>query len=94
MFTVKPKRKSKLQMEIDQTLTELQNYKPDTKEYAQITDQIVKLHKMKADEKPYTVSPDTLALIAANLIGIVMILKHERADIITSKAMSFVTKPR
>lgn len=38
------------------------------------------------------VSPDTLALVGANIIGIVMIIGHERANVIASKALGFISK--
>lgn len=40
------------------------------------------------------ISPDTLALIGANLAGIVVIIGYERMNVITSKALSFVSKLR
>lgn len=43
-------------------------------------------------EKRRRVSPDTLALIAANIVGIVVIIGHERANVIASKALGFVSK--
>lgn len=43
-------------------------------------------------EKRKRVSPDTLALIGANIVGIVMIIGHERANVIASKALGFVSK--
>lgn len=45
-------------------------------------------------ERRNRVSMDTLAVIGANLAGIVAILAYERAHIITSKALGFVTKSR
>lgn len=39
-------------------------------------------------------SPDTMLVVAGNLLGIVLILKHEKIDIVTSKALSFVLKGR
>lgn len=93
MFT-RDQPKSKLEEEIDSALNVLSAHTKHSEEYAKIVDQVVKLHKMKEEEKPSTVSPDTLLMVAANLIGILMITKHERADIITSKALSFVMKPR
>lgn len=46
----------------------------------------------KAALKPSTMSPDMIASIAANLAGIVMILTFEKANVITSKSLSFVPK--
>jgi hypothetical protein len=40
------------------------------------------------------VSKETLAVIGANIAGIVMILGYERANVIASKALSFVSKLR
>ena len=34
------------------------------------------------------------APLIANLVGIAMILYHEKADVITTKALGFVTKGR
>lgn len=38
------------------------------------------------------VSPETLALIAANLTGILVIVGYERANIIATKAVGFVSR--
>ena len=40
------------------------------------------------------ISPDTMAIIAGNLLGIVLILEHERAHVITTKALAFVLRGR
>jgi len=51
----------------------------------------IKLKELENFAKP---KPDTLALIAANIVGIVLIIGHERANVITSKALGFVSKLR
>jgi hypothetical protein len=43
---------------------------------------------------PRTVSPDTMAIVAANLAGIIVILGFEKANVITSKAIGQLLKPR
>lgn len=93
MFSRK-KPDSQLQREFCRALSLLEESNTDSEFYASTVDQVVKLHKMKEEESSYRVKPDTLALIVANLFGIVLILKHERADIITSKAMSLLLRPR
>lgn len=42
----------------------------------------------------WSISPDTILVVAGNLLGIVLILKHEKIDIITSKALGFVLRGR
>ena len=94
MFT-KPKTKlTHLEIVINEALERIEHVDPSTDDFAKATDQIVKLHKMKEAETPSQVSPDTLVLAATNIAGIVMIIKHEHFNVITSKALGFVMKPR
>lgn len=79
---------------IDRLLEHMTTKAPDSDEYAQTVDQLVKIHALKEAEKPKSMSPDVKATIIANLVGIGAILWHERAGIVTSKALSFVTKLR
>ena len=73
----------------------LKNHLPHSPEYAATLDQLVKLEKLNSEiTSKKRVSPDTLANGAVNLVGIVMILKHEWAHVIGSKAMSFVKSVR
>ncbi len=43
-------------------------------------------------KRDWKISPDTMLVVGGNLLGILLILGYEKADIITSKAMSFVLK--
>ena len=45
-------------------------------------------------EIKWKISPDTIALIIANLAGILLVLCYEKLDIITSKAFSLIMKGR
>lgn len=47
-------------------------------------------HQEQLDTSPKPVGRDTLVLAGANLLGIVLIVGHERAHIVTSKALGFV----
>lgn len=85
---------SGVEIAFDRALTELGNRSVVDEEYELILNRIAKLHKMKEDEKPSQVSKDTLAMIGANLAGILLIIVHERVHVITSKALGFVAKPR
>lgn len=85
---------NKLDMEIDSLLEELKYHEKDSKEYAQIVNQLEKLVKMKDIGRNHRIKPDTVAQVAANLAGIGLILNYEKLGIITTKAMSFVIKGR
>jgi hypothetical protein len=58
-------------------------------EYAKMTDQMTKLYELRNKSR---VSKETLATIGANLAGIIVLMNHERAHVIASKAFGFVKK--
>jgi hypothetical protein len=63
-------------------------------EYAKTLSLVERLHKMLDKEKPASVSKDTMLTVGANLVGIILILKHEHVNVISSKALGFIMRPR
>lgn len=95
MFTQKKQSEpTGLQLVIDALEARLVKVQPDTDEYPKMVEQLTKLHKLKESETPKRLSPDVVATVAGNLAGILLILQYERANVITSKALSFVLKLR
>lgn len=82
--------------ELDKAITDALNslaYIPAySAEYAEAMTQLERLHKLKTDNSPKRVSPDTLAIVLGNIAGIAMIVGYERANVVTSKALNFVLK--
>lgn len=92
MFTKKTDdTKTTLNDVIDDLYRNMIALTPDQEEYQVMMKQLVKLHKLK-NASSKRVSPDTLAIVAGNLLGIGMIVAHERVGIVTSKALNFVMK--
>lgn len=83
-----------LEEAIADLLSELKGHDTTSDEYAQTVKQLQKLHALKENERPSRVDPNTLLTVGANLAGILMIVGHERAHIVTSKAIQFVLKAR
>lgn len=87
-----------LNKEIERLIAEMSRIDPEIEDYAVMTARLDTLYKLKeVDHKVETkqlfgVSAETLAVISANLLGIMMIVGHERARVITSKAVSFIPK--
>lgn len=91
----KLKNESKLDKEIDNLIESMHYVGGDTEEYSKMAANLVQLYKAKSMERePQHISYDTLASIAGNLAGIILILKYEELNAITSKALSFVMKPK
>lgn len=85
---------SSLNSEIERVLSKMSGLKPDSKEYADMLTSLTKLHTLKVAEAPKRVSRDTWAIIGANILGIMLVLQHEKTTIIPKTAMTFVQKLR
>jgi hypothetical protein len=83
-----------LELASDRAIRELSNHHIGSEEFMTTLEVVAKLHKMKEEAKPPSVSRDTLAVVAGNLLGIIMIIRHEHVNIIASRAMNLVLKPR
>lgn len=92
MFT-KSSIETKLEEEIDRQLDALVN-EEDPDKYTTALERVTKLHKIKSEEGLKPPSLDTMLVVGANLFGIVWLTRYERTNVISSKALGFVMKPR
>lgn len=90
IFTKRDKR-TEIEKEIDKCILALAEEAETPEQFEEIIDLLKK--RQTLNEKK-TVSPDTIAIIAGNLLGIALILGYEKANVITSKALGFVIKGR
>jgi hypothetical protein len=93
MFT-KSETETKLDAEIHSLLAKLKETTKDSEDYGTLVDRIAKLHKLKTEERPKQISPDTALIVAANIFGILWLTRYERENVINSKALGFIMKPR
>lgn len=92
MFTFSNNEDQHLQQAIDRLYASMQLVDTGSQEYAKITDQLAKLYALKETNSKGSVSADTLLTVLGNLLGILVIVKYERANVITSKALGFVMR--
>ena len=79
---------------IEYVLAEMTNYSPDSEEYTAMVQNLETLKKAKGAEKPSNFPWKEIVTGVFTVVGIGMIIGHERADSITSKALGFVLKGR
>lgn len=66
-----------------------------SQEYVRTMKLVQQLYEMKEKEKPSSVSKDTLAIVGANLLGIIMIISHEHVgNAVTSRAFGLLMRTR
>lgn len=85
---------AKLDAEIISLLDKLKETTKDSEEYETLVDRMSKLHKLKSEEKTQLPSLDTVLVVAANIFGILWLTRYERENVINTKALGFVMKPR
>jgi plasmid replication initiation protein len=82
---------STLEVATELALKNLMATGPETREYTRLLSAIERLTELqKATSR--RVSPDTIAVVAANIVGILLIINHERASVVASKALGFVQR--
>jgi hypothetical protein len=81
---------------IEDILSEIRGMTSGTEEYSNAVDQLSKMIKLQEEIQTPSdkISLDVLITAGANLLGILLILNHERMHVVTSKALGFVTKLR
>ena len=89
-----PKHQRMLEREYIRVLAVLPMHQADSPEYAKLMRSAERVYEMMDHKKPSPVSRETLVTVGANLLGILLIIKHEDVNVITSKALGFVIRAR
>ncbi len=82
------------QTEVDRLLVKLNELTPDSEEYVKIVKSLDVLCTARAQKANDAPSIDTLLMVGANIVGLLLVLNYEQAHILTGKAMSFILKGR
>lgn len=94
MFSKKVKEKTKLDEAIDLVHEDMKMLDADQDSYAKMVKQLAELYKIRSGQQKEKVSINNLITVGGSLLGIGMIIVFERNNVVTSKALSFVLKPR
>lgn len=91
MYSRKPKEKQPVDHAIDATFNA---YNPEDDDAHKHLKSLKQLYALRNTEKRKGPSSDTILMVAGNLVGIAMIVGHERASVVTSKGMQFIKQFR
>lgn len=79
---------------IQRVLVELEQQGPDSPDYPALLSYLERLTRLKTEQRRDRVSLDTLAIVAGNLLGILVIVAYEQKHVMVSKGMGFILKPK
>lgn len=87
--------KKLIEAEINSIVESIGPLDPSSDEYKKTLDSLAALERIKHQQHWWS-NFDTGALIGAgaNILGIVLILNHERLNVVSSKAMNLLHKPK
>lgn len=88
----KDKIPTPLDMEIERLQLKLSELEINSEEYRTTLDTLVSLYKARAESAPAPISRDTMLLAATNILGIILILRAEHLNVITSQAMGRIQR--
>ncbi len=83
-----------LDQEIDVAIKQLQGTPLTDETYEIMAKNLILLYKAKAETERGHISKETLLTVGGNLAGILLILNYEKFNVISSKALSFILKPK
>lgn len=89
MFKRTPKQPSLLDVTIEHALSNLDLSDPN---YLKKVEAVETLYKLKTIDGQQRVSADTKAIVLGNLAGILIIVSHERAHVVATKAFGLLKK--
>lgn len=85
---------SDLDVAISRVLQDMDACGPSAEEYPDLLASVEKLIKLRRGESRQKVSPDTLAIVGGNLLGILIIVAYEHSHVVVSRGMALLLKTR
>lgn len=79
---------------IDAVLEKMHREGVFSDEYPKLMTYLERLYEIKAKQRRNPVSPDTMAIVAGNLLGILVIVAYEQKHVMTSKGFSQIIRPK
>jgi hypothetical protein len=82
--------KNRLTQEIDRVVLFMSEIDPDSDDYSSAAQNLKVLCEARSKKPSFVVEPEVIVAGLVNLLGIVLIIKHEQFNVVTSRAMTFI----
>lgn len=82
--------KNDISVEVDRVVDFLSNKDPNSEEYTHAVQNLKTLCEARAKKQASLIEPDVLITAGVNLLGIILILRHEQFNVVTTKAINFI----
>lgn len=79
---------------IDAVIEELHKSMNNPERYSALLEHLDRLNGIKAKQRRTPMSRDTMAIVAGNLLGILIIVAYENKHVMTSKGFTQIIRPK
>jgi hypothetical protein len=93
-YSLSNETETPIDKQITCVLDEMTTVGVTTEEFPTLLSYLERLHALRQKERREPISRDTIALIAGNLMGILLIVAYEQKHVITSKGFGQVIRPK
>jgi hypothetical protein len=87
-------KRSALDEQIDRINVQLATVNPGTQDYDEMFGRLERAIRLKKEERSNRVSPDTIVMVAGNLLGIGIIVGYERFQVMGSRALGLLMRTK
>ena len=92
MDTFGPKSLKAIDAEIERLANQLSNMSPVNSDYEKIAKNLKTLTEARSMKNDSVISSEAILAAVVNIVGILVVLNFEKTGVITSKALSFLSK--
>lgn len=78
----------------ERILTSMNEYGPESPEYPALLSRLEDVMKLRSSQEPQKTDRNTMALVAGNLLGILIIVAYEQKHVFTSKGLGLILKSK
>ena len=87
-------KKNVLDEEVERVVSVMKEVDPSNESYGVMAANLVKLSQARSENARREIDPNVVIGAVTNIVGILIILKYEKFDVLTSKAFNLIIKPR
>lgn len=87
-------RRSILDDSIDRVLEHMKGENPGTEDYEALLADLERLVKLRSEEQSKRVSPDTMAIVAANIFSVLVVVGYEQGHVVISRGLNFLLRTK
>lgn len=94
MLSLGIRKASVLDVSIDRVIKQMEHVGPGAERYDELLTKLERLMTLRNQEKRNEISLDTVVVVCANLLGILIIVGYEQGHVVASRGLGLLLKSK